>query len=102
MSRKGSSKDNPSPMTRAECKAISGKLNLALFGKDGRGGMVKDMGDIRSDQRAIKKSVKEIEFCRKEREEERKKKKRDWRGLIYSVIGGAVVAGISWGLSLVH
>lgn len=100
MSRKSSSEKNPDNlMTRAECRAISGKLELALFGKDGRGGMVKDIGDIRSDQRIIKKSLKSIQKHRESQKVEEKEKKRDWRGLIYSVIGGAIVAAISWILS---
>jgi len=75
---------------------------MALFGEDGRGGVVKDIGDIKSDQRIIKKSLKSMEENRTSDKEEDKKKKRDWRGFLYSVIGGVIVVGASWIISNLH
>ena len=54
-----------------------GKIELALWGKDGRGGMVKDIANI----------LAELE------------KSRDWRRLAITVLSGGVVAFIAWVLS---
>lgn len=54
-----------------------GKIELALWGPDGRGGIVKDIADIKA----------EVE------------KSRDWRRFIITALGGGVVAFIAWVLS---
>ena len=95
-------KDNPGHVTLEACNLKHAKIDLALFGRDGRGGIVKDVSDIRSDQRIIKNSLKNIQRNRASDMEEEKKKKRDWRGFIYSVIGGLIVAGTSWIMSNLH
>lgn len=77
-------KNNPSFVTRTEFK----KVDLALFGSDGRGGIVKDIGDIKS-------SIKTIENAHKEE----KRENRRFTGLIYSIIGGSIVAVITYFLS---
>ena len=54
MSKKA--KNNPSRVyVRIEdCREISGKIMLALFGEDGRGGIVKDVQEIKSATSIIK------------------------------------------------
>ena len=95
-------KENPGHVTLQACNLKHAKIDMALFGEDGRGGVVKDIGDIKSDQRIIKKSLKSMEENRTSDKEEDKKKKRDWRGFLYSVIGGVIVAGASWIISNLH
>lgn len=85
-------KRNPRYVRRPEFNKRFGKVELALFGADGRGGIVKDIGDIKG-------SVKVIERWRIDEVSKQKQQKRDYRGLIYSVVGGAIVAIISWILS---
>lgn len=83
-----SEKHNPGYVTRMEFNRRFQKVDLALFGSDGRGGIVKDIGDIKG-------SIKVIEKSRKEEKQEN----RRFTGLIYSIIGGAIVAFFSWALA---
>lgn len=88
-------KDNPGHVTVTACNLKHAKIDLALFGPDGRAGIVKDIADISS-------SLKSVEEWRKSEVEQEKTKKRDWRGFLYSVIGGIIVAGASWIISNLH
>jgi len=68
-----------------------GKIELALFGADGRGGMVKEMNDIKSGQRAILKSLKQVEKYRSEEKSEETHKtalSNKWKLTIYGAIFG--------------
>lgn len=91
--------ENPGYVTRAEFNAKFGKVELALFGSDGRGGMVKQINDMEGFQRIVLKSLRAIEKQRKEQEKAEKTestwKKRDWRALGYSVLGGLIVTVFS-------
>jgi len=78
--------DNPGParcVTAPECFQRHEKIDLALWGEDGRGGIVKDIGDI-------KNSISS--FLKKEAEE--KTKGRDWRLLGFAILG-SVLAGFA-------
>lgn len=76
---------NPGFVSVVECRDRHLKIDLALFGPDGRGGMVKDIGDIKgyiANQSTEKK--------------EKKEENKALRALIFSIIGGAVVALINY------
>ena len=68
-----------------------GKVELALFGPDGRAGMVKDINDMKGVQREILKSLKSVEKQHNTEKTEEKQKKRDWRALGYTILGGVIV-----------
>jgi len=55
-----SKKKNPKPLFVyiEDCKAIHEKIDAALWGFDGRGGIVKDIGDIKSDLKIVKENLK--------------------------------------------
>ena len=56
---KMSKKDNPAIyVLRADCQNTHEKINRALWGLDGREGIVKDIADIKSDIRIIKTAMK--------------------------------------------
>ncbi len=83
-------KDNPGFVRVVDCRERHSKIELALFGEDLRGGMVKDIGDIKN----------YIEQAGAEHKEEKKEKKegiRAWKAVVLSIIGGAVVALINYG-----
>lgn len=94
-----SKKDNPLPgipggyVRLEDCRRQHQKIDLALFGADGRGGLVKDIADIKGD---VKRCSNYVEKQEKEEQEE----KRDYRGFMYSLVGGAIVAVFSYILSL--
>jgi len=83
---------NPRPVTVAECFERHKKIDLALWGKDGRGGIVKDIGDIKN---------KLTSFL--EREAEAKTKGRDWRLLGFAILGstitGIIIATVNYVLT---
>lgn len=58
-------------MTVIACDKKHGKIDLALFGEDGRGGIVKDITDIKN-------------FM-----DDSKTKSKESRALVFSIIGGA-------------
>lgn len=74
-----SEKENPKYMTTRECREISGKIQLALFGKDGRGGMVKDISDLTNDVKDIKDALTEAKKTEKQKTELSNK----WKITIY-------------------
>jgi len=76
--------DNPgsTKVTVAECFQRHEKIDLALWGKDGRSGIVNDITLIKNKVEAILN-----------REAETKTRKRDWRLLGFAVLG-SVVAGL--------
>lgn len=81
--------DNPGFVRVADCREIHNKINLALWGLDGRGGMVKDIGDIKNF----------MEQSGSEHTEEKKEKKegvKAWKAFAFSIIGGAIVAAINY------
>lgn len=45
-------------MSRSDCAKVSGKINLALFGSDGRGGMEADIKKILQKTSYLEKEVK--------------------------------------------
>lgn len=57
-----SEKDNPEYVRLEECRQRHAKIELALFGSDGRGGMVKDLGDIKN---TLNSQKQERELSRK-------------------------------------
>lgn len=92
-------KNNPGDFVRVtDCTQrhqVVGKIELALFGPDGRGGMVQDVS-------VIKGTVKGLEDSRKQQIEAEKKKGRDWRSLVFAILGGTIVAIINWAASQIH
>jgi len=76
-------------VTVAECFQRHEKIDLALWGKDGRSGIVNDITLIKNKVEAILN-----------REAEIKTKKRDWRLLGFAVLGsilaGLVMAGVNY------
>ena len=85
-------KDNPGFVRVADCREKHNKIELALFGEDLRGGMVKDIGDIKNF----------MEQYGTEHTEEKQQKKKGFdarRAFIYSILGGATVALLSYFLS---
>jgi len=44
-------KNNPQYVLKSDCKEIMDKIEIALWGVDGRGGIVKDIGDIKASLR---------------------------------------------------
>jgi len=88
-------KHNPSSarrVTLAECFQRHKKIDLALWGKDGRGGMVKDLGDIKNTLTDLVSAQAET-----------KTKKRDWRLLgftiLASTITGLIIVGVNYVLT---
>jgi len=75
-------------VTVAECFQRHEKIDLALWGKDGRGGIVKDIGDIKNKVEAILN-----------RESETKTKGRDWRLLGFAILGSAITGLIITGIN---
>lgn len=79
-------------VTVSECFQRHEKIDLALWGKDGRGGIVKDIGDIKNS----------ISFFLK-KEAETKTKKRDWRLLGFAILGstitGIIIAAVNYFLT---
>lgn len=76
-------KDNPGQyVLKSDCKGIMGKIESALWGVDGRGGVVKDIGDIKN---FISNFV--------QKESEAKTKGRDWRLLGFAVLG-SIITGV--------
>ena len=74
---------------KANCQNKHEKIDLALWGIDGRGGMVNDIGRM-----AVK--VDSIIDHFNQEDAEKRKAKRDWRGFSYATIGGSIVAIVSW------
>ena len=66
-----SEKDNPEYVRVEECRQRHAKIELALFGPDGRGGMVKDIGDIKN---TLNDQKQERELSRK------------WKATIYGTV----------------
>lgn len=92
-------KKNPSYVTSVECAEISGQIRNeitiiknSLVGKDMRGGIVKDMADMKGDLKAVKQYMNN-----------EKTKGRDWKLLAFALVGsitsGAVVAVITYWLN---
>jgi len=76
-------------VTRSECAKVSGQIRneilvvkKALVGEDMRGGIVKEIRDIKSDIEAVKKYVND-----------EKAKGRDWRMLGFAILG-SVISGL--------
>jgi len=91
-------KDNHSAtrrVTLGECLQRHEKIDLALFGPDGRGGMVKDIADIKNKLADLL-----------DRQGETKTKKRDWRLLGFAILGstitGLIIAGVNYLLTHLH
>lgn len=86
-------KENPFPtnpyMLKNDCQNIHEKIDRALWGQDGRGGMVKDIGDI-------KNFMEQSGSAHKEEKQEKKEGVKAWKALVFSIIGGAIVAAINY------
>jgi len=86
---------NPQYVLKSDCKEIMGKIEAALWGANGRGGVVNDISDIKNKLTSLV-----------EREAETKSKGRDWRLLGFAVLGstitGAVLAAINYILTHLH
>ena len=73
----------------ADCRDKHTKVEMALFGLDGRGGIVKDIGDIKG-------FMEQYGKLHNEERKDRKEGHKALTALCYSIIGGAVVAGINY------
>jgi len=82
-------------VTLGECLQRHEKIDLALFGADGRGGMVKDIGDIKNKLTDLLNTQAEA-----------KTKKRDWRLLGFVILGstitGLIIAAVNYVLTHLH
>jgi hypothetical protein len=83
-------KKNDDYVTRVECTQVSGQirselaiLKRAMVGEDLTGGIVKDMGELKNDVKAIKQYINTEE-----------NKGRDWRLLGFSILGSTVTGAI--------
>lgn len=95
LTKKSNNPNNPY-VTRSECARISGQireelkvLKSVLVGEDMRGGMNKEIGDIKRDLCHVKEYI-----------DNQKTKGRDWRmlgfAILGSVISGAVIAALNY------
>jgi hypothetical protein len=83
-------KDNPGTFVRLEdCREKHSKLDLALFGPDGRGGMVKDVGEVKNTLTNIQKTLSE----KKLEEKEERHTLRNW---FLGLASGAIIALIGY------
>ena len=107
MARKRRKSDNSDFVTRAECSRISGEIRnelntikTALVGEDMRGGLLKDMRDMKSCVEGLKRDIGSV----KDYIDNQKRKGRDWRllgfAILGSVISGVVIALLNYWLSL--
>jgi len=107
MARKRRKSDNLDFVTRAECSRISGEIRnelntikTALVGEDMRGGLLKDMRDMKSCVEGLKRDIGSV----KDYIDNQKRKGRDWRllgfAILGSVISGVVIALLNYWLSL--
>lgn len=83
-------------VTKDDCNRVHAKIDLALFGADGRGGMVKDVTDIRNfmkDQNQLNKNDKAEQ---EEENAETKTKKHDYRSFLFAIVGGVIVAAVNY------
>ena len=101
------SDDNSDFVTRAECSRISGEIKnelntikVALVGKDMRGGLLKDMRDMKSCVESLKRDIGSV----KDYIDDQKRKGRDWRLLGFAILGSAIsgimIALVNYWLSL--
>lgn len=81
--------DNPGFVRIVDCRERHSKIELALFGEDLRGGMVKDIGDI-------KNYIEQTGVEHKEEKKEKKEGSKAWKALVFSIVGGAIVALINY------
>jgi hypothetical protein len=90
-------KTDPPPLfvTQQDCTSRHAKIDLALFGADGRGGMVADIGQIKS-YIATMQNQKQNE---KKQEEKRVSARRI---ALYTFLSGAGIALLTWALSQIH
>ena len=88
--------DEPDYVLKNDCNRQHAKIDLALFGVDGREGMVKDITDIKNfmaDQVCLNKEERNT---KQEEKTEVKKRKRDYRSFVFAVLGGAIVAFVQY------
>ncbi len=99
MPRRSRSNRSASCVSREDCERAMGKIDVALWGPDGRGGIVSDISTMKGDISEIKK------FMNGQQNEEQKKG-RDWRLLGFvvagSIISGVVVAAASFLIHFLH
>jgi len=76
---------NPGFVSVVECRDRHLKIDLALFSVDGRGGIVKDISDIKA-----------YMAQQSEKSKEKKSENKAWKALAFSIVGGAVVALINY------
>jgi len=93
MSKKRKDKPNATRrVTLGECLQRHEKIDLALFGPDGRGGIVKDIAEIKNKLADLL-----------DRQGETKTKKRDWRLLGFAILGstitGLIIAAVNYVLT---
>jgi hypothetical protein len=81
--------DPPEYVVKTDCLRQHGKIDLALFGPDGRGGMVKDMTDI-------KNFMSDQTQNNTEQKTETRTKKHDYRSFIFAIVGGIIVAVLNF------
>jgi hypothetical protein len=93
--------DDPKFVRAEDCRDKHAKIDLALFGADGRGGMVKDMGDVKNYMREESERRAEEKAKNTEKKKEETTKKRDYRGFGFAVLGGIIVAVVSWVFKLI-
>jgi len=78
-------------MSRADCARVSGKINLALFGADGRGGMEADIKKILQKTSYLEEQVKKNGSLKVED----KKINVTRLGIIVSFISGLIGAAVA-------
>lgn len=71
---------NPGFVSVAECRDRHLKIDLALFSGDGRGGIVKDIADIKAYMAQQSEGSKE-----------KKEEYKLWKAFAFSIVGGLIV-----------
>lgn len=90
-SRKDRHRDDSEFVLKEDCQKQHAKIDLALFGLDGRGGIVKDIAEIKA-------FMKDESEERSETKAVHKEVKKEYRSLAFAIIGGLVVAGLQTAL----
>jgi len=78
-------------VTAQDCRERHVPVTLALFGKDGRGGIVDDV-------RIIKVGMQNVEKWIQNQENDKKQSRRDWKDVGLKLLVGAILALVSYWL----
>jgi hypothetical protein len=96
MSRKRE-KPDPPPLfvTQQDCTSKHAKIDLALFGSDGRGGMVADISQIKT-------YIATMQNQKQDQKKQEEKRVSARRIAVYTFLSGAGIALLTWVLSQIH